>query len=102
MMGRLWGGERRILETVDLPVAREPVRPMRSIFTYMRDGAWGGDWRLRLLLARGSEESYLFSGSVDMVSLFPRGFHGMGDSIEWWGWVCHVGCACWRSVSFVN
>lgn len=29
MMGRWWGGEWRRVETVDLPVAREPVRPMR-------------------------------------------------------------------------
>ena len=28
MMGREWGGERRREETVDLPVAMEPVRPI--------------------------------------------------------------------------
>lgn len=31
MMGREWGEQERMEETVDLPVAMEPVRPMRSI-----------------------------------------------------------------------
>jgi hypothetical protein len=30
-MGSECGGERRICETVDLPVAMEPVRPRRSM-----------------------------------------------------------------------
>ena len=33
IMGREWGGEERMDETVDLPVAIEPVRPRRSILT---------------------------------------------------------------------
>lgn len=31
MMGRECGGEERMLATVDLPVAIEPVRPIRSM-----------------------------------------------------------------------
>jgi hypothetical protein len=31
MMGRLYGGDERIEETVDLPVAILPVRPRRSM-----------------------------------------------------------------------
>lgn len=31
IMGREWGGEERMVETVDLPVAREPVRARRSM-----------------------------------------------------------------------
>ena len=31
MMGREKGGEERMVEQVDLPVAMEPVRPMSSI-----------------------------------------------------------------------
>lgn len=31
MIGRKWGGRERMLDTVDLPVAIEPVRPINSI-----------------------------------------------------------------------
>lgn len=41
MMGREKGGEERIVEDVDLPVAMEPVRPMRSM------AAWGYVWGLQ-------------------------------------------------------
>ena len=36
-------GEERRRETVDLPVAREPVRPMRSIFFFEVGGWVGGE-----------------------------------------------------------
>jgi hypothetical protein len=40
-MGREQGGEERMAETVDLPVAIEPVRPRRSILVvYMRRRLW--------------------------------------------------------------
>ena len=38
MMGREYGGCERRFETVDLPVAIEPVRPIRS----MGGGSWRG------------------------------------------------------------
>lgn len=57
-MGREWGGKERRWETVDFPVAREPVRPIRImvgggvVVVVVRRVGWGGEmgrrdgWRL--------------------------------------------------------
>ena len=47
MMGRECGGEERMDETVDLPVAREPVRPIRIMVGVDE----GGDRRWWVLCA---------------------------------------------------
>ncbi len=43
IIGREWGGAERRRETVDLPVAREPVRPM-SIIVEMEEWTWMSFW----------------------------------------------------------
>ena len=43
MIGSEWGGAERRRETVDLPVAREPVRPM-SIIVEVDGWTWMSFW----------------------------------------------------------
>jgi hypothetical protein len=57
MRGREWGGEERMAEAVDLPVAMLPVRAMRSMLVVglvvVREGLWEEDGVRRMGRERG-------------------------------------------------
>ena len=65
-MGRLLGGDERMRETVDLPVAIEPVRAMMIIF-----GEWGGlgeervDEMCVVVVGRGHEIVIILGGGAN-------------------------------------
>lgn len=68
MIGREWGGAERRRETVDLPVAREPVRP-RSIIVGVQGWALG------------------------LVGMLVIGGRVLGVDVgRWHGWIVGHGC----------
>ena len=72
IMGKEYGGDDRMLDTVDLPVAIEPVKPMRSILNveYASRGAVAARRALDALMRKEWE---LFSSDQSHSRMRPGG-----------------------------